>query len=75
MTKSNKPNSDEAAGGNVRTQTVISTQTVVEDRTEVAEDRSAIEYVSKDEDLGNGTIRTTIGEPVGGFPGSEAEGA
>ena len=59
-----------------RTETVVDTVTVVEDRTEEPADVVRVEYQSEDIDLGHGTILTSYGEPVGGLPEaapSEAE--
>jgi hypothetical protein len=49
--------------------TVVTTNTVVEDRTEKPEVAADIEYESESVELDGGTILTTHGEPVGGRPG------
>ena len=59
-----------------RMDTEINTITVVEDRTDDPADAARVEYQSEDIDLGNGTILTSYGDPVGGHPEaapSEAE--
>lgn len=49
--------------------TVLETQTVVEDRTDNPEGESQVEYEIEHAEVGDkGTILTTYGEPVGGFP-------
>ena len=57
-----------------RFETEVSTKTVVEDRTEAPEVRPVVEYEveHKDDIDQHGTMLTTYGEPVGGFP-EEAE--
>jgi hypothetical protein len=53
--------SDVAKSG--RSETILETNTVVEDRTEKPVVDIDREYHSEDIDLGNGTILTNIGEP------------
>lgn len=66
-----KGGNDLERSGRVRTQ--VETQTVVEDRTSDPADMIPVEYHVKHEEIAHGTILTTYGEPVGGFPQAEAD--
>lgn len=56
-----------------RVNTTVETKTEVVDNTAAPVDGRHIDYEVSEETLPNGTIRHTIGEPVGGFPESNED--